>query len=282
MAKLGTTDRVKFLTKVGFINVRKWLHQRQVIALDELKNNSFIFIGHATLAFNFNGVKIITDPVLYNHLKGVRKTDRLARESIDYGYDYVLITHAHSDHLHKPSLRLLNKKATVIMPVGTTKYIKNIGFKQTKALRANAPEYLNDDLKITAFRCNHDGRRFYRGERVDTLSYLVETPQIKVFIAGDTALTNNFDGIKADVAFMPIGCYQPVAMESMHCNPEQSYEMFARMQAKYFVPIHFGTLNLALDNDLLTVERIMSLSYDDPRIKLVDIGRRVSFAKMKR
>ncbi len=280
MVKLGATDRLKFLTKVGYINIKKWFRQSQEIDVDKLTNNSFVFIGHSTLALNLNGVKIITDPILYNHLKGIKKTDKLLRGSLEYDYDYVFITHAHSDHLHKPSLRLLDKDATIVTPLKVNKYVRHLSFKQIKTLRPNAPEYLNDQLKVTAFRCKHDGRRFYRGEMVDTLSYLFETPEIKILVVGDTAATNNFDGIEADIVFMPIGCYQPVDMEEMHCNPEQSYQMFTRMKAKVFIPIHFGTLNLALDNDALTLERIFSLKGKDLRIKIADLGKKYDFKKL--
>lgn len=269
-------NQSKFLAKMTVINLKDWLKSTSKNEIEPLVENSIVFAGHSTLIFNINGKKIITDPILYNHIGHIRKTSPVTRKTIPKDYDYILITHLHLDHLHLPSLKLLNRNATVIVPKGIKSKLEKIGF--TKIIELGPFRQIEDGtIHIDTFPCAHDGRRYYRGPMRDTLSYLITSSSARIFICGDTAETSNFDGIDADIAFMPIGCYKPISMEATHCNPYQSYQMFNRMNAKFFIPIHFGTLKLALDDELETLEILESLREKDDRIKILNIGKTIKF-----
>ena len=63
------------------------------------------------------GSRILVDPFLENSLFGVRraKAAGIAAEDLD-DVDLVLVTHAHRDHLSRPSLAQLPGPAPVIVP----------------------------------------------------------------------------------------------------------------------------------------------------------------------
>ena len=188
--------------------------------------------------------------------------------------DYILLTHGHMDHLHFPSLMNLNKNAIVIAPKGYKKLLRLLGFKNVFILHPG-DLYKDEFIKITAFEANHDGRRFYFGIDNESLSYLIERNDKSVFFAGDTALTENFKGIKSNVALMPVGCYKPDRFSYMHCTPKQSYEMFKMMNSEVMIPIHYKTFMISLENFNETEDTLLNIN--DNSIKLIDIGETYSF-----
>lgn len=269
----------KFVTKMSIANLKKWFKLIQKNQIEPLTTNSLTFVGHSTIILNVNGKNIITDPILYNHIGHIRKTSPITKSSIPRKFDYILLSHLHMDHLHFPSLKLLDKEATVLVPHGVSKKLQKIGFKKIIEIGPDQ-EFDDGTIKIKTWACVHDGRRYYRGPMRDTLSFLISSTSSKIFVCGDTAFTHNFDNVEADIAFLPIGCYTPETMEAMHCNPYQSYQMFANMNAKFFIPIHFGTLQLSLDDELKTLEILSELYKYDNRLKLIDIGKNIKFSEI--
>lgn len=273
--------RPKFLFKQTLANLKKWGNRLPKTPLEPTRRDSVTFVGHSTLMYDLDGVKIITDPLLYNQIKHIRKNTPISRETIPRQFDLILLTHFHMDHFHYPSLKLLDKTAHVIAPHGAKTKLNNLGFDSVEEI-AIGQEVEFRGLKITAVECNHDGRRYYSGPKRDTLSYVIASSQFKLFSCGDTAFTHKFDNITCDIAFMPVGCYTPVQLQDRHCSPEQSFKMFQAMDAKVFVPIHFGTLQLALDNELHTLKRITDLQQIHPEVKMLEIGKNYPLSQILR
>ena len=72
--------------------------------------------------------------------------------------------------------------------------------------------------------------------------------------------------------------YIVYACRVLHAGAIARSSLFARaefqaMDAKVFVPIHFGTLQLALDNELHTLKRIIDLQRIHPEVKMLEIGK---------
>lgn len=272
-------SRPRFLLTQTAHNLKKWGKNFKKVVLEPTVKNSVAFVGHSTLIYDFDGVKIITDPMLYNQIKHIRKNTPIVRDSIPRQFDLILLTHFHMDHFHYPSLRLLDKTAEVVVPRGMKHRLQTLGF--TKITEIKPQQVIETHgLKIQAIPCEHDGRRFYAGPERDTFGYLISSKKYKVFSCGDTAMTDYFNGLKCDIAFMPVGCYTPASLQDRHCSPEQSFMMFQAMQAKRFVPIHFGTLQLALDDEDVTLRRIQDLQQTDQRIRVLKIGQNYTFRQI--
>ncbi|MGK9695943.1 MBL fold metallo-hydrolase, partial [Salmonella enterica subsp. enterica] len=74
-----------------------------------------------------------------------------------------------------------------------------------------------------------------------------------------------------DVAFMPIGAYQPYVYA--HCTPEQAWEMFVDSGAQWFVPIHWDTFVLSFEPVGEPLERLLkAMDQERHRIALTDRG----------
>src|ERR1700687_212018 len=87
------------------------------------------WIGHSTVLIRVDGFTILTDPVFSTRI-GIKigpfvlGMKRLVRPAVDVSElpvpDLILLSHAHMDHLDRPSLRKLENRATTVITAAGT------------------------------------------------------------------------------------------------------------------------------------------------------------------
>jgi L-ascorbate metabolism protein UlaG (beta-lactamase superfamily) len=213
-------------------------------------------LGHATLLMNFAGVRIISDPALFNHVGlaigplGTIGPRRMVPPPLQpdqlQGLDLILITHAHMDHLDIPSLEALPKSATVIACAGCSDLIRPLGFADVRELHWGGSTVVKG-LTITAMGARHWGKRWPPfGREYGFNSYVLDKDGHRMLLACDSAMTDLFASLRTnppEIAAFSIGAYDPWI--SNHANPEQVWEMFTATGARYLIPIHWGTFRLS-------------------------------------
>ena len=131
------------------------------------------------------------------------------------------------------------------------------------------------DLVVRAFRVKHWGARMqydnYRGYN----GYSIEREGRRVIFGGDTALTNDFENLRAgrpcDLAIMAIGAYQPWIRS--HSTPEEAITMAEMTGARFIMPVHHQTFKLSFEPFREPIERFTATLADEPaRIALREIG----------
>jgi L-ascorbate metabolism protein UlaG (beta-lactamase superfamily) len=213
---------------------------------------SFTFVGHATVMMTSAGARALTDPVLGEYLWGLRRAEAAALHPDDAAdVSLILISHAHHDHLHLPSLRRLPRAATVVVPARCAPLVEAVGFARVVVLEPGE-SFVHRDLSVTAVAARHDGARglgdwTWRG----TLGYVVTAADVTAYFAGDTAYFSGFEEIgrrhHPQVALLPISGYEPLALRDAHMSPLDALYAFEDLGAELLIPIAHGSFPLGYE-----------------------------------
>jgi L-ascorbate metabolism protein UlaG (beta-lactamase superfamily) len=195
--------------------------------------------------------------------------------------DLILLSHAHMDHLDRPSLRKLeNPGTTVITAVGTSDLLRVKRYRAVHELRWDGTCQVGP-AKIRAIEVKHWGARTRTDVHRGYNGYLIETGRYRILFGGDTAYTDAFRNIRSskpvDLAIMPIGAYDPWIYA--HCNPEQALAMANHAGAEFVLPVHHRTFKLSNEPYGEPIERLLSASGSaQHRIPVREIGEEFQLA----
>ncbi|HEY0969728.1 MAG TPA: MBL fold metallo-hydrolase [Gemmatimonadales bacterium] len=215
------------------------------------------YIGHATLLLELGGRRILTDPnfdlALGRFLPRV-SAPGIALEALPK-LDALLLTHAHADHLSFQSLDRLPRDVPLYAPPAVARWLDRSGYRNAVPL-APGEEAAVHGITVRAAAARHVGSRYgFDRWRGAANMYLLETAERTIFFAGDTALTPDTHRLVADrlhtgdrrldVAMLPIGhapWWKP-GFRRGHLTSADALTLFERLDARYFVPYHWGTFN---------------------------------------
>jgi L-ascorbate metabolism protein UlaG (beta-lactamase superfamily) len=210
------------------------------------------FVGHATVLIEIDGIRILTDPVLSSRVVALK---RLVAPGLPRGglpeLDLVLVSHGHLDHLDLPTHRRIASRRTVaLVAENLGDLVERCGYDDVVEMPWGR-EYRFGGVRVTALEVNHWGRRGLLPDRRGYTGFLIEGESGSVFFPGDTAYTPLFreygERFRIDVALLPIGAYDPPSFRRVHMNPEDAWQAFVDLRARWLVPIHWGTFVLSYE-----------------------------------
>lgn len=213
-----------------------------------------LWIGHATVLVRIAGMNILCDPVFSRRIGlglglGTLGPQRLIAPAITHRQlpkiDLLLVSHAHLDHLDRPSLTRFSRQTPVLTAHHCGDLISDLGFTSVQEVRWNESTQIGD-VRVTALEVDHWGARTFFDMHRRFNAFLIESHDRKILFAGDTAFTHHFDHLRdIDLAIMPIGAYDPYIQA--HARPEQAWSMFTAMSARQMMPIHHSTFRLSYE-----------------------------------
>jgi L-ascorbate metabolism protein UlaG (beta-lactamase superfamily) len=200
-----------------------------------------VFLGHATVLIELDGVRLLTDPLLRDRVGHLRRQPPLLDASVTAGLDAILISHMHHDHLDPASLRLLGCDTPLIVPAGAGEWLRRRGFKCVTELGVGEVSDVGS-LAVSAVEARHDGRRWPRGPEAESVGYLVRGRRA-IYFAGDTELIEGLSDLlpPLDVALLPVGGWGPTLGEG-HMDPHDAARAAGLLKPRVAIPVHWGTL----------------------------------------
>ena len=226
----------------------------EVLGIEE---QAVTFIGHSSFLVQMAGLGVLIDPVFATRLILLRRQRRAGVRVKDLPViDAVLLTHAHMDHLNRPSLkavvREMRRRGRVapmaIVPNGVEDLVADLGFSKVVELKWWESAEV-EGLKVTATPARHWGARMFKDTHRGFGGYVLEARgAASVYHSGDTAYFGGFAEIgrrlSPKIALLPIGAYFPDSYRGVHTSPEEALQGFVDVGAETMVPMHYNTFKL--------------------------------------
>lgn len=159
------------------------------------------FYGHASLGIEVGGKHILVDPFI----TGNPKASAIDIETLKA--DYILVTHAHGDHVLDVEAIAKRTNATIVSNAEITSYYAQ---REFKAHPMNHGGSWNFDFgKVRYVNAIHSSSFSDGSYGGNPGGFVIESEHKNIYIAGDTALTFDMKLIplrtKLDLAILPIG-----------------------------------------------------------------------------
>jgi L-ascorbate metabolism protein UlaG (beta-lactamase superfamily) len=245
------------------------------------------FIGHASFFLQLGGENVLIDPNFARWLFVLKRLRQPGVRIADLpAIDLVLITHAHFDHLHRPSLRSLVRHTqrrrgsapTVVVPEHVFDLVSDLGFRDVVELNW-WNTYRHRNLTITHVPARHWGARILRDAHRGYGGYVLRDGRHSVYHAGDTAYFSGFREIGTrlapQLALLPIGAYNPPSFRNVHASPADATRAFLDLNSRWMVPMHYGTFRLSqepIEEPLLLLENEAKRAGIQDRVVILEEG----------
>lgn len=269
----GTFQNIDYPFESKFSDVLKWkltknpqaeekktdskkLDLEFILDYSKSSEDQLIWLGHASYLIQLDGVTILTDPVWIDNLVLKRNSELPLDPTLLENVDYILISHDHRDHCDENTLKLLGKMfpgAQVLTGLNMKPLIQDwISQSQIQEAGWYQNFELSESLKITFVPSRHWSRRglMDQNERLWG-GFFIQTNSKSIYFMGDSGYGPHFKEIaktlgSPDYALMGVGAFKPEwFMSQAHTSPTDAAKAFREMNAKYFVPMHFGTFDLS-------------------------------------
>lgn len=228
------------------------------------------FIGHSSFFIQLGGKNVVIDPNFARWLFVLKRLRRPGLRISDLPpIDVVLVSHAHFDHLHRPSLRAIarmtrrkcGRAPVIVVHQHVRDLVFDLGYERVEELNWWESVKLGD-VTITATPANHWGARVIRDMHRGFGGFVLRAGKHSVYHSGDTAYFSGFGEIgqrlRPEVALLPIGAYHPPSFRAVHTSPEDAMQGFVDMGAQVMIPMHFGTFKLSHEPVEEPVERLLA------------------------
>ena len=241
------------------------------------------WLGHSSVLLDLRAggrhVRVLTDPVFGPRASplswaGPKRfhpvpvpTERLPP------LDAVLISHDHYDHLDKPTILALAKTSVpFVTSLGVGAHLEAWGVEPARITELDWWEshtVPGTELRFTATPAQHfSGRGLSDRNQTAWSSFVVETQHARVFFGGDGGLTPEFAEIHAkvgrfDLVMLEIGAWHE-NWGQIHLGPKNALAALDQLSGPLggapFLPVHWGTFNLAMH------------AWDEPAETLIELA----------
>jgi L-ascorbate metabolism protein UlaG (beta-lactamase superfamily) len=220
-----------------------------------------LWAGHATALIQTPSLNIITDPILFDSIgPELFPTKTVTNPGVTLGglprIDVILISHNHYDHLDLKSIHAIvdrqkGSPPTLLVGLGVGNLLKREGISSYSELDWDQSVTVKD-TKFVFLEAVHTSRRgIWDTNKTLWGSFLIDSPEGRIYFAGDTAYGEHFKHIyekygAPKLSLLPIGAYEPRwFMYRMHMNPDEAVLAHIDLHSEHSIAIHFGLIDIA-------------------------------------
>ena len=207
--------------------------------------------GHACFGIRTKQVDLLIDPFLSENAMADVSADEVSP-------DYILVSHAHGDHLGDAVPIALRTGATVVSNFEIHNYMVAQGVNAHPMHIGGAHQFPFGKVKLTIA---HHGSSFPDGSYGgNPCGFLLWLEGKVIYFAGDTALTYDMtlygaEGI--DVAMLPIG-------DNFTMGPEDAVKAVGFLQPQTAILMHYNTFDVIAQDAQAVAQTIKSETAAEP------------------
>ncbi|MBD3361457.1 MBL fold metallo-hydrolase [Candidatus Woesearchaeota archaeon] len=181
------------------------------------------WLGHASFELKIDGLVFYIDPY--------------AGEYSDKA-DVILISHAHYDHFNRSIAEKIMKEDTTV--IGTAEVASQI--YRCRSVRPGEEGLLGETITVKIFPAYNTSETPQQTHTKENgVGFLIQTPELSIYFAGDTSFIPEMKDIKADIALLPVG-------GTYTMDAKQAAEAAKLIKPKVAIPMHYGKIAGTIDD----------------------------------
>ena len=245
-----------------------------------------VWLGHASFFIRLAGQTLLIDPVFFN-IPVIRRRTPLPVDPLKFkGLDYILVSHNHRDHCDEKSLRLLaagNQQATYLTGLKLDKLIR----KFTGSSKIQAAGWYQQYDTASAINVFYLPSRHWAKRGLTDFNeelwgaFVIQGAGKTIYFGGDSGYGGHFKDVarifpQIDYCMIGVGAYKPeFFMAQSHSSPQDAVKAANDLNARVFIPMHYGTFDLAdepMGEPLRILAQLEAAHKINPELKVLKIG----------
>ncbi len=175
-----------------------------------------------------SSIKITTDKIIY--------LDPFKIKEENHDADIIMITHSHYDHFSEKDInKIKNSYTKILVTRDLLSKTLELGFEDKNIIIVEPNNIYNVlNIKIQTIPAYNTNKMFHPKDN-NWVGYILLIEDKKIYIAGDTDITEENKKIKVDIALVPIGgTYTMTAKEAA--------QLVNIIKPKIAIPIHYAEI----------------------------------------
>lgn len=162
--------------------------------------------------------------------------------------DFILITHDHFDHFSPDDIAKIKKAdTTLIIP----EKMKNqaTDTKCEKIITVNPGMRMDCGGFMIETIASYNENKLFHPKENGWVGYIIKKDGNRIYIAGDTDITDENRSVSCDVAMVPIGGKYTM-------DAEEAAELVNIIKPKIAIPIHYGSITGSKDDANVFMDKV--------------------------